>query len=68
LFVPNQSGSIVPEDRLLRGIASLAQIAAFGQQQQTSITYNQQRTLNMPVQMNNSPDVGMSIQIAQALI
>lgn len=55
LFIPGQSGTIVPEGRIVQALASLAQIAAWNGGGQGQTTYNQQRTINMPVYTNNTP-------------
>lgn len=69
LFIPGQSGSIVPDDRIVRAFASMAQIAAMGGQGQQQTTYNQQRTINMPVYTNNtSSAVQQSAEIAWSML
>lgn len=69
LFVPGQSGSIFPEDKIMRAVASMAQMAAMGGQGQQQTTYNQQRTVNMPVYTNNTPSaIQQSAEIAWSML
>jgi SLT domain-containing protein len=69
LFVPGQSGSVIPEDKIVRALASMAQMAAMGNQGGGQTTYNQQRTVNMPIYTNNTPSaMQQSAEIAWSML
>ncbi len=69
LFVPGQSGSVIPEEKIVRALASMAQMAAQGGQGQQQTTYNQQRTVNMPIYTNNTPSaIQQSAEIAWSML